>query len=969
MLVSSIVSALCECETGQKNNLIGVLAVVKLAHSSKKDAHVASIVRGLCTHNGKLLAMAQACSNELAADPDSTMDIFKLFVNEFILWYDCAFVVFEKYLECFPMEGDVSVLEKPLLHSGCYPAFADSTIPVIRNPFVADKLHECKTRSIALLRKYDTYNDNLRLNNISFDRIRAIGGHNVSCFFTLSQIVERTENEPLYLGSEKVEFLLLNLLKKSHNNARYYDALAVISVPEDGSARSVLFPPFRINELSMSYSKELVKFTTLSLVSQSNEDSFAICGPEQLILSWFAKLARIFPTDTKLVLSQDLNLNGLGINTVSDTSDSDSKSGSSSDSTSDLDSGNTSPSVEQVRVSEESRRGSLEIMKKTLSNSGISKTADLEKTLQVVKGNEPRNSVKADYDYADVESAVDLDSLQDNITSGFEMVTASRPAKPVTQSLPDLSATFEKPKPVYMNAAGSAIDINNFGKSYNPSFCSTESLNATNVPSGSKSGNAGTKQQKARSSSIFSIFKRNKSKETLLEELPVAELSVIQDLKTIKDLKVIKDQKATKVSKDSKDLKPKGQTTSKQSSAADAKLPKRPELSIEVPKIGSVLSSSQPLSATSSTFGRTLPLPFALPSSTSTYFFKPQIPTSLGSSNNNSTSSLGLPENEEVLKVPNELKDIVNSDKTIDFYISPSTPKSLKVSRWKQKYGKWEMLTTSENLFVKIVANYVLHKSWLLVFKEEYDEEYKEVIDKPVLMLNIDANAKVRQSSALDLEIDTVNSVTNERILIIARCFNGALLSALKSNLENILGVMSTRPSLMKSATFDSNNTIASSLMSTKPSASSTLTSIYTALNDTKQTPPSTNVAASNDEVLSDGEMVLLDRATIRLHKQQDSYEKIYQLSSWKTITMYSLQIFHGMDSFKKGSYQFQLESLDSSVDEELESLTWRIDEDAIFDKIERIGKAAILLKVKEDEIYMLECKGKKEVKRLYELF
>lgn len=930
MLTVSIVAALRECENGQKDNLIGVLASVKLSRASAKDAHVASIVRGLCTQNGKLLSMLEACLSDIDQDSDLEMDIFKLFVNEFILWYENAIVVFEKYLACFPIEGDVLVIEKPLLHCGCYPAFADSTIAVIRNPFVADKLQECKTRSIALLRQYDTYTDNLRLNNISFDQIRAIGGHNVSCFFTMDQIVERTENEPLYLDSEKVEFLLLNLLK--NNTPRFYDALAVVSVPENEGARSVLFPPFRINELSMSYTKELVKFTTLSLVSQSNQDSFSICGPEQLMLAWFAKLARIFPTDTKLVLSQDLNLNGLGIATVSSSESENSCNSDNSDNSavnSDSESA-TFPS----RHSEESRRSSLEIMKKTLTNNGISKPEELKKSLRVVKAEEPCNSVKADYDYADVESAVDLDSLQEDFASGFEIVTASRATKPelVTQSLPDLSVSVAtpatNPKAVYTNAAGSAIDINNFGKSYNPLFVSTDDVSES-IPQRPV-------QAKSRNS-IFGIFKRNKSKETL-KETETKETGV-------KD----KTQEAQKLTSDEK----------------EAKISKRPELSIEVPKIGSAQSSSQPLSATSSNFGRTLPLPFALPSSTSTYFFKPPANLQL---NNNSTSSLSVPEKEEPLRIPNELKDIVNSDESIDFYISPTSPKSLKVSRWKQKYGKWEMITTNENLFVKIVANYVLHQSWLLVFKEEYDEEYKEVIDKPVLMLNIDNNAKVRQSSALDLEIDAVNSITSERILVIARCFNGALLSALKGNLENILEVMNSNSTMVKSATFDSNQTIASSIMSAKPSASSTLTSIYTALNDAKQTPQLCNSGPS-DDVIPEGEMVLLDRATIRLHKQQESYEKIHHLSSWKTITMYSLQIFHGVDSFEKGAYHFQLESLDESVGEDLELLHWRIDEDKIFDKVERIGKAAILLKVKDDEIYMLECKGKKEVKRLFELF
>lgn len=949
MQIPSILSALHECENDQNNKLIGVMAVIKSSRASQKDAQVASMVRGMCTQNNKLVGMLLKCQNDVACDPDASVACFKLFVNDFILWFDAGFVIFQKYLACFPMDGDASVLEKPLLHCGCYPAFVDSALAVIRNPFVVDKLNQCKSRSLALLQDYANLTDQLKLNNISFDSIRAIGGHTVSCFFTLDQIVDRTKNEPLYLGSDKVEFLLLNLQKTEKKDQResLYNALAVISVPEDGGPRSVLFPPFRVNELSMAYSQNIVKFTTLSLFAESKEESFSVSGPQTLMLAWYSKLARIFPTNTKMVSSQDLSLSGLGIKTVSDTSQCDSRESITSP---DYDSETTTPTEDSKRVSEESRRGSLEIMKKTLSNNGISTTDRIEKSLQMVESVEAPSSLKADYGFADdVESAVDMESISDDITRGFEMVTAKLASKneAASVSLPDLSVSlYQNAKPVYKNAAGSAIDINNFGKNYNPSFCSTEDLNASKAIQSSMTTKEGSTHTRTRRSSIFSIFKKNKSKDTLNERVT-----------------------NTAASSSKENHVPKSETKEKKIAGVDGMLAQRPDLTIKVPKIGAITNSSDPLSATSSTFGRTLPLPFALPSSTSTYFFKPQVPGGLASSNNNSTTSLNVPDNEEILSVPNELKDIINSDESLDFYISPTSPNSLRVSRWKQKYGKWEMLTTNENLFVKIVANYVLHKSWLLVFKEEYDEQYGEVIDKPILMLNIDATAKVRQSSALDLELNSVNSITNERMLVIARCYNGALLSALKSNLENILEVMNSKSALSKSSTFNSNDTSASSLMSDKPSASSTLTSIYTALHDTKQPPTSTNVSVVNDEIFQDRKMVLLDRNTIRLHKQQESYEKIHQISSWKTITMYSLSVYHSCDSFKKSCYHFRMESQDDSIEEEMRQIEWRFEEDTIFNKIERIGKAALLVKINDLDIFMLECKGKKEFKRLYELF
>lgn len=952
MAVSSILSALHQCELGQNNNLIDVLATVKSSRSSPKDAHVASIVRGLCTQNSKLIAMVSSGINDVSSDPDSSIDTFKLFANAFILWFDNGFVVFEKYLDCFPIEGNATILEKPLLHCGCYPAFVDSAIAIIRNPFVVDKLNECKARTQTLLQKFANYSDQLKLNNISFDRICAISGDKVSCYFNLNQVVERTANEPLYWGSKKVEFLLLNF-QQNADNARKdvpYNALAVVSVPDGDGPRCVLFPPFRVNELSMVHDKNVIKFSKTSLFDSSREEPqlFAVEAREELLLVWSAKLACIFPTNTKLVTSKDFNLSGLGINTVSDSSECETSQESVSE--------YSTPSDDGKSLSEESRRGSFEIMKKTLSRNGMS-TSEQGNSLEVVDFIQARKSVRGEIQFAEDESMFEEESLSEDYANGFEMVTpVVRKLQITSASLPDLSVTMRPPNPVYMNAAGSAIDINNFGKNYNPSFPSTDDLleNKLKIEGSTRK----------RSSSFFGLFKKNKSKdihpEVALEkenkEKAKRETESNEKAKTEWKTKV--EENETNHEMPEVEEKP---TENKQSKLIE----KRPELAIEVPKLGANFTSSQPQSATSCASGSNLPLPFALPNSTSTYFFKQ--PGGIAS-NNNSTTSLLLPDQEPELCIPSELKNIVNSDESIDFYISPTTQKALRVSRWKQTYGKWEMITTNENLFIKIVANYLLHKSWLLVFKEEYDEEYGEEVDKPVLMLNIDSSAKVRQSSALDLEINSVNSITNERMLVIARCYNSALLTSLKKNLENIIQVMNADPTLMKSATFESNNTLASSYMSTKPSASSTLTSIYTVLHDSKQT-PSSAVSAPNDEILHDGDLLLLDRATIRLHKQQESYEAIHRLSSWKTINMYTLSIFHSTDSFDKTSYHFRLDCQNSSVEDDLKHLEFSFDESAIFTIIERIGKAALLLKVSKEEIYMLECKGKKEFKRLYELF
>ena len=74
------------------------------------------------------------------------------------------------------------------------------------------------------------------------------------------------------------------------------------------------------------------------------------------------------------------------------------------------------------------------------------------------------------------------------------------------------------------------------------------------------------------------------------------------------------------------------------------------------------------------------------------------------------------------------------------------------------------MLTISEKIFIKIVINYQLQKCWFIVFKEEEtdeeeeEEEVDEIIDKPILLLDISPNfTKIRKSSssALDLQISS----------------------------------------------------------------------------------------------------------------------------------------------------------------------------------------------------------------------
>lgn len=915
-MTSKAVSALIECELEENNNLIEMLSLVKSSKTSQKDAKLASIVRGLCTRNSQLLSVLRRA--DLADNlGENDMDAFKLLVNDFILWFEESFVVFEKYLLCFPLEYDYAVFGKPILHVGCYIAFIDSVGSKLRNPFVVDRLNTFRAQLLDLLGRYSDLMDISKLQNISFDNIQA-SGKNVSLFFTVDQIVERTRNEPLLLGDQNIELLLLNLSATSASKAPY-NALAVLGVPATDGPRAVLFPPFRVNELAIALQKNQVHFKGISLIEHEPTESFSVSGKPEFLSTWFSKLTEIFPTNSKLVSSSELQLAGLGINTVLSE-----ESGDEASSIIETYASEPSPCIsnrdESSRTSEDSQMLSMSIMKKTLSNHGLEPVEEVKKSFDVVDGPELPASVRASFVDDDAGSIID----SDNESIGcFEMVKPKFALASNAVSLPDLSATLAPPTRVYRNAAGSAVDISNFGKNYNPSFASLEDVKAS------------PNTTRTRRKSIFSIFKKNKSKEALHD---TPEKSLDNQPAEVKEQEQEKPQ-----------VPPKGKT--------------RPPLFIEVPKIGeSARSVSMPLSATSATFARPLPLPFALPSSTSQYFFKPHKTNNeiVDASKNDSTTSLALPENDSMLQIPQHLKDVINSDESIDFYISPTSPKALKVSKWKPKYGKWEMLTTNNNIFVKIVANYEQHRSWLLVFKEEFDEEYNEMADVPLLIVNLDLTTKVRQSSALDVELNCVNAVTGEKLLVIMRCNGGALMDALQCNLENILGVMNSKKSLLKSNSgFDSNNTISSSLM-TKPSASSTLTSIYTALDsDEKQSPTHRPAARFTDSEL----IVLLDRMTIRLHQQMESYEKIYQLSSWKTLAMCALRVSHCDEE----GFRLSLEGKEDGKD--VCKYSWVFAQNEIFDKVEKIGKAGLLVKAGKKEIYMLECKGKKDFKRLYDLF
>lgn len=1065
------------------------MAVTKPSRSSVNSSTLNSLIRGLFTKNSKLLEALNK-HNEEMADSGAERELFKAFVNEFILWLDDGLVVFEKYFKVFPYDQDTAIFGKPLLHCQNYIDFVGGALELIRNPFIQDRLTTFRARLTDLVTSYKENSDLNQLNNISFNNIQTFGNlskssEKVSSYFKTSQIFDRTKAADLYISNpnNKVELLLLDL-----SNLNHYNALAILSVPTGRVLpRSLMFPPFRVNELSISLERGLIVLKSLSFAkSISMTDSIVISGPDSAVLSdWFSKLSALFPNNLSPInLSflikpeNEVQLSGLGINLYdpstmitpppapaelrnkdsfkelisspsltasanklqdlakppsisnssrrnSDTSVNSRISGSSLSSASLANhppfpkERNTSHSSVNSSESAQYER-SLSIMQKTLSNntpldtkSPLSSNIDRQLCIRSIKRNtlganelvdsqRPRSSQA---EIAFIEQTpegmanVNQDDLDESSIEGFEM-DIPRPKTDVYNtkgysSVPDLSKTKPAAK-LQQPSTGSALDLSNFGKNHNPSFSIPKGLSDLAKEEASPADLAATPpisgKNRPRKKSLFSIFKKSLKLSTIpaaKSAEPEVEAKKKETSFTPKDNEIVPKTKnkeattkmkappvvrkqASKLLLNSKNLK------------IETSTPEKPEKSMP--------------SASSSTFdisgSGSAPSAFALPSSTSTYFFKQNKANSSSTSLNGNTTV-----EEETLSIPQHLKDTINEDDSIDFYISPSTPKAMKISKWKQKYGKWEMLTVNENLFVKVVVNYALNKSWMIIFKEELDEEENELFDTPILLLDVNDQSSIRVSSALDLQITSVNSVSREKVTIMIRCNKGGLAQEMNTNLSNVLGVLGTsKRSLSKTELNDSTQTISSSMMgSNKPSSSTTFSSLNTELlapaeNHDERTvkqpvfnqEPVLGTAISfaslkseditNANIISNPDntkMLLLNKMTVRLQEQMESYSHINIPSSWNILSMYSMSIYMISDNFtSKNYYNLILENNDpENDDEEIDSFSWLIRADERLDRTERIGKAGLLLKVSDNELFMVECRGKKEFKVLYDLF
>lgn len=911
-MMQPAVDSLYQQELVQQENLIEILSITNGSKSSDNpNGSLLSIVRGLCTYNQKLITLLSESINEANK---IGFEAYKTLINEFIIWFADASAVFKRYFECLPHEGFLveSVYQKPLTHYSNYVVFIDSVLS--RNPFVMEKLKEAKSTINALMTANKYSIQQAYLDNIAFDQVKGLNGLVVSCFFTVDQIMERTKDTPMFLGDVKVELLLLNLDKDSTTyTMRDFNALAILEIPSQLGPRAVMFPPFRINDLSMTLSYNCINFSSVAYGNNNEGASFALTGPENDIQEWFEKLKLLFPSADEVLSSENISLAGLGINTTLESYQPE----------------------ESFLYNQQDSSLAVGLGQQDLSSYDDDKNFGTD-MLACVESHS-KGSLPSHTSFEE-EHLMNSDSFSIN-SDDFELVT--KPTKVVfnnqvaANSLPELQVAT---KPVFQNAAGSAIDITNFGKTHNPTF--TPELKFKDA---------------SKRKSFFGFFSKKK------ESQPTADSNNSKSEKakqTTSKAKIDDSKKKKKSKNELRDFKVAGEKSSdlkQQSEIACARA--RPDLTISIPKTFDVPNASFSLKSTQFSPRSTVPLPFALPSSTSMYFFKHYINETPNLSDSN-LSSANLNDIEQLLtlQVPQGLKDEINADDTLDFYISPSNTKTLRVSKWKARAGKWEMLTTSDEVFVKIVVNYILDKRWLLVFKEQTIDG--EVVDVPLLILDLTIHSKFRRSSASDIELGAVNSVTNEKMLVIIRCYKGDVFEALFSSLENILESLKTPDSLQKSSAYESSATLTSSLLS-RPSTTSTLSSMHMSV-DHKSI---SEMDISNDGDFSGGEKILLDRMTIKLHKQMESYERRHEVSTWNTVSMFSLSLSHSVDEFGASFYHFEFANK-RSKDEDFGDLEWIFNASQIKDNTEQIGKAGLLVTVGEG-IYMLECKGSKELKRL----
>lgn len=1029
------------------NNLVEILGVVK----PKKSAYssLASVTRGLYTKHNKLLSLLNKTLSDIETKGMGEIEALKAFVNDFILWLDDgAVLLFEKYSKEWKLhEASDNTTEYlligPIKNLSKFINFMNTCSEHLRNPFVLDKLNIHRSKLQEIMDNHNTDVFSKKMNNIKFSNIRSftsgtfVSNELVSSYFTIDQILERTGNAKLSMtGNTPIELVLLDLV-----GTATYNALAILSIDTENGvevSRSLIYPPFRVNELSLSHTTDSIELKAIDFLSPDCSGSKSItisCTDEQFLDAWIVKLSNICPLErnNSPVGDQFLlesysdpskSLSGFGINVISDSEHK--KSMSSSESDDDNASSPTtptnkhsfqeligSPTLSPIKYSDSTTAPtsaeSNDLMDDKLDSSSSSSVisndlADLEtqfnRTLPLIKKtlskskelDEPCNNEVEDDDdkffqiinrkklsdeystsseekhksstgqisYVEFspegsEPSADSDTIDEEeialISSGVDSQVPYQ--KTFASSVPELNKPSHNSK-MYQLSTGSAVDINNFGKSYKPSFA----IGAHNNDSVSSMSSIKSNKQKRKY--IFSLFK--KSSRSSLIETPGFE--------TVESTKP--------------KPKPKPQPQPQPNSASasvSAPVPDRRNMknANNINLANTIIEEAPHEIEKEALMSRS---ESTLPSSSSTIIFNQAKENASSTSLINRDCQASPEVVDEDLDIPRELKNTINEESTLDFYISQSSPKSLKISKWIQQRGKWEAATSAEKMYVKVVINYDMNKCWFIIFKEYYDEELREEVDQALMLLNIAPSiTDLRKSSAIDLQINTTNAINEEKIMIMVRCSNGSLANEIYTNIDNALDSLSSTTSrsqsygsLRASKLLDSDNTLGSSMMDLgNPSQSSTYTS-FSSFGVSTASPNIKSQTIDADEVyntciIHNPTSIHISKVNlmrIRLQKQLQNYNQINIPSSWKILSMYDLNIEEIIDDLTLRKYfHFKLVKEDNEND----VLQWLIPDDNKTKYLERIGRAGLLVKQNDNEMYMIECRGKREFKALYEIF
>lgn len=1016
--------ALATAEAAYTDALVETMATFQ----PSRGCSLSPVLRGLVMKNKKLSTMLDNYKQECDLEAVDTLDIFKVFVNNFLLWLDSDYLTllrnYATALFRLDQPLDMALFAKPIRNCNNYVRFVDSCIESLRNPFVVETMAQKKSELVQIVKTFESEYESQIFSLISFENVQSYGGDSatvdkVSSFFSLEHIVQRSGNDKFYLTHDKkqvaCELVLLDFTNMGLNN---YNALAILQVPtKHGEPRSLIFPPFRVNELSACLSNSKIVLKPIDFVSVYDSPKFNenVCElvlesiEPKLLIAWFKKLSNIFPVDRssspireKLINSANsspVKMSGLGINVLSDNNtDEEISLGSPSfiksnksfadehSSTSPLsqlqqkfDKGGAAngfgsnstihdlqppmlfskaprsnsfsdSSLHSIDSTQSQQDRANNLMAKTLSNNSLS---HLESLIQSVNKlsldkedvSSKHHSAVAPIEYASPDGC--FGSAADNLTpevkneSVFQQPYPSRGAH--FASVPDLT---DKKASLYKLNDGSEIDITNFGKSHVPSFASQSMADLSELP---KSAEATKKK------SFFGMFSK-KSKDTSKKPKTAS-----------KSNQTSKPKPVTKSANKSTTAK-----TSQLSTIEDKKVEKTPS------PIKTESTPADPISAKNFS----LPSPFAIPNSDSMYFVKSRAGSSASLAHDANSPAGDATD----LHITQELKDLINNSE--DFYVSP-TETELRVSRWRSKSGQWVMLAAdSHKMWLKISVNFALNRSWIIVFKETLEidalEGEEQVVDKPILLLEINDQTMLRRSGALDLQVQTLNPIINERMLVIIRSKSGSFIDELHSMLNDsvsqITGKIRASARSMAGSRMSSKSTLNSMADIGLTSNSTTLTSINSSVFDRDAKMKALSPYKENTSLLVDqidnfdvinkttnNKLILLNEMPIRLQKQLESYESISNPSTWQIISMYSLTIFLVSDMETNTDY-YNLE-LKNLADDGKPDFNWLIESTNIWNRFQRLGKAGLLVNSSANEYYMLECKGKKQFKTLMEIF